>query len=153
MSFCKPKDWDWCRVEKMGCEGCYFNNDNNRYKEMNKTWNKAAHSTTDFCDALILAMQNTGKQFGIKKEIDENKCYVCGNAEPHYCEGCYQKLIENNLKMSIELRDHVSKTYVGSVYDRIMKVLIDDKLEDNYKVNALITLMIVENNKLGGISV
>ena len=31
---CTEKEWDYCRVEKMGCKGCYYENRSN--KEENK---------------------------------------------------------------------------------------------------------------------
>lgn len=27
MKYCTGKEWDHCRVEKMGCKGCYYNDD------------------------------------------------------------------------------------------------------------------------------
>lgn len=38
---CSGKEWDTCRVEKMGCKGCYY--DENKNKEKEKRLKKALH--------------------------------------------------------------------------------------------------------------
>lgn len=41
---CTPKEWDTCRVEKMGCPGCYYckkwKEIKNEPRESNRTWKR-----------------------------------------------------------------------------------------------------------------
>lgn len=71
---CTGKEWDYCNVEKMGCEGCYYNEDNDRNIEIleEKINNIKKYSTYryDWTETDIQTVEHLIKAY--KKLEEEN---------------------------------------------------------------------------------
>lgn len=86
---CTPRQWDHCRVEKMGCGGCYYDH--------------GIHS-----DAKRPHEFNTLR---IPEVVDTTKCLHCGTTVakvglgvPVYCEMCYQKLLSDYQEQQLKIK-------------------------------------------------
>lgn len=86
---CTPKQWDHCRVEKMGCGGCYYDH--------------GIHSNTKHpYEVNTLRIPEAG---------DSIKCLHCGSViaqiglgVPIYCEVCYQDILTKYQKDQLKIK-------------------------------------------------
>lgn len=116
---CTGKEWDHCRVEKMGCEGCYYNEDNDR--DINNLIEELTNVRPDELRAEGLKLFNKINEIiDINKELEEeNRIFALEGSR-------------------VRLKIHIDKNYIPVS-------LVEEKIEE---LNNSIDLAI-DNSKGG----
>lgn len=149
---CTPKEWDGCRVEKMGCEGCTYDVNKSKVvlfpKHKLTTKEEPINQHPDMVkltakvSSLEAAINATGEMLGvILKELDPSKCRHCGGDQPAYCETCYQLLINKIMCLQATEHDHIAKNSVLEFMDALRNILLNGEIADS-KLNKIQALYI-----------
>lgn len=137
---CTPKEWDTCRVEKMGCRGCYYD--------------VPKHILTNKEQPYIIAKPyvELKKQYGsdeikIPKIADTKKCLHCGGENPIYCETCYQLLVTRITALNALEYSHLPKNTVLEFMDALRNIIISGE-KDELKLNKIMQTIIFYEREL-----
>ena len=128
---CTPKEWDGCRVEKMGCEGCSYDVNKNKIVQfpknriVGKQKIESAKLNIKAPDLNVAINVRPNGNIGvIPKELDPSKCRHCGGDQPAYCEECYQLLVNRITCLQVLGHDAVSKNSVLEFMDGLRNILL-----------------------------
>ena len=128
---CTPKEWDGCRVEKMGCEGCNYDVDKNKIVQFPKNRIvseqkiESAKLNIKAPDLNVAINVRPNDNIGvIPKELDPSKCRHCEGDQPAYCEECYQLLVNRITCLQAIGHDTVSKNSVLEFMDGLRNILL-----------------------------
>ena len=128
---CTPKEWDGCRVEKMGCEGCSYDVNKNKIVQFPKNRIvseqkiESAKLNIKAPDLNVAINVRPNDNIGvIPKELDPSKCRHCGGDQPAYCEECYQLLVNRITCLQAIGHDAVSKNSVLEFMDGLRNILL-----------------------------
>lgn len=137
---CTPKEWDTCRVEKMGCRGCYYD--------------IPKHILTNKEQPYIIVKPyvELKKQYGsdeikIPKIADTKKCLHCGGENPVYCETCYQLLVTRITALNALEYSHLPKNTVLEFMDALRNIIISGE-KDELKLNKIMQTIIFYEREL-----
>lgn len=137
---CTPKEWDTCRVEKMGCRGCYYD--------------IPKHILTNKEQPYIIVKPyvELKKQYGsdeikIPKIADTKKCLHCGGENPVYCETCYQLLVTGITALNALEYSHLPKNTVLEFMDALRNIIISGE-KDELKLNKIMQTIIFYEREL-----
>ena len=128
---CTPKEWDGCRVEKMGCEGCNYDVNKNKIVQFPKNRIvgeqkiESAKLNIKAPDLNVAINVRPNGNIGVMpKELDPSKCRHCGGDQPAYCEECYQLLVNKITCLQVLGHDAVSKNSVLEFMDGLRNILL-----------------------------
>ena len=131
---CTPKEWDGCRVEKMGCEGCSYDVNKNNIVQFPKNRIvgeqkiESAKLNIKAPDLNVAINVRPNSNIGvIPKELDPSKCRHCGGDQPAYCEECYQLLVNRITCLQVLGHDAISKNSVLEFMDGLRNILLSDE--------------------------
>lgn len=105
---CGEKERETCNVEKLGCKNCYYDETEERMKDILKSFVDLAGESSiakDLKDDIKATRWAINKIERLEQELEHyknKKCLHCGSNEANYCEQCYQDLIGLNAKLQIE---------------------------------------------------
>lgn len=135
---CTPKEWDHCRVEKMGCPGCYY--DNNASKKDSTSLKIRAEEVKLRYDGE-LKIPEYEEQPCIPDDCNTHFCLHCGKGIPSYCENCYQMIILKNSSLQLQLNCSFPKNTVLEFLDAMRSILINGERPE-LQINELSKLYI-----------
>lgn len=144
---CTPKEWDGCRVEKMGCEGCTYDVNKNKIvqfpknrivgeqkiesaelnikaPDLNVAINVRPNSNIGVIPNDNIGVRPNGNIGVIPKELDPSKCRHCGGDQPAYCEECYQLLVNRITCLQAIGHDAISKNSVLEFMNGLRNILL-----------------------------
>lgn len=128
---CTPKEWDGCRVEKMGCKGCTYDVNKNKIVQFPKNRIvseqkiESAKLNIKAPDLNVAINVRPNGNIGvIPKELDPSKCRHCGGDQPAYCEECYQLLVNRITCLQAIGHDAVSKNSILEFMDGLRNILL-----------------------------
>lgn len=129
---CTPKEWDRCRVEKMGCEGCSYDANKNKIVQFPKNRIvseqkiESAKLNIKAPDLNVAINVRPNGDIGlVPKELDPSKCRHCGGDQPAYCEECYQLLVNRITCLQALSHDAISKNSVLEFMDGLRNILLN----------------------------
>lgn len=86
---CTDKEWDHCRVEKMGCRGCYYSEMEENIKEDVEILNKLLDNDRlhrKYRNPLIEIMNEVNKRTCTYKQLnDDYNTWECSNCKCDWC--------------------------------------------------------------------
>ena len=125
---CTSEEWNHCRVEKMGCSGCYYNENKNENKlEEAKQW------LNDFTNIIAINKQYTITEGRLTKVQESIKTVLKGYEKLQKRNNRQYKLLQKKdkqLENSNNERDEY-KGYYESTYKRF-RHLIESKFIEKY---------------------
>lgn len=153
---CTPKEWDTCRVEKMGCRGCYY--DIPKHILTNKEQPLNQHVLTEppifskAQDIIVKPYVELKKQYGsdeikIPKIADTKRCLHCNGENPVYCETCYQLLVTRITALNALEYSHLPKNTVLEFMDALRNIIISGE-KDELKLNKIMQTIIFYEREL-----
>lgn len=150
---CTPKEWDTCRVEKMGCRGCYYDVPKHilTNKEQPLNQHVLLKPPAFNIEPAVLKKQYGSDELHISDDCDTHKCLHCGSGVPAYCEFCYQAAINRitcleGLNKALELSNCPRNT-VLEFMDALRNIIISGE-KDELKLNKIMQTIIFYEREL-----
>lgn len=139
---CTPKEWDHCRVEKMGCAGCYYDHGIHLLTAEEKPLNFHPLMKKPKLPPIPKVNLKYDGELKIPEIADRAKCLHCNGDNPVYCEPCYQLLI-NRITCLEAITEHTSfpRNTVLEFMDALRNIIISGE-KDEIKLNKIMSTII-----------
>lgn len=158
---CTPKEWDTCRVEKMGCRGCYYDVPKHILTNKEQSLNQHVltrppifnpnelppHSQYNIPPVKLNDPHDYGSEIKIPEIADTKKCLHCSGENPVYCETCYQLLVTRITALNALEYSHLPKNTVLEFMDALRNIIISGE-KDELKLNKIMQTIIFYEREL-----
>lgn len=157
---CTPKEWNTCRVEKMGCRGCYYDVPKHILTNKEQPLNQHVLRKTpifypdkippnsQYLDPVTLKEQyDYDCEIKIPEIVDIKKCLHCNNGKPVYCEACYNLLITKITELNALEHSNFPKNTVLKFMNALRDIIISGE-KDELKLNKIMQTIIFYEKEL-----
>lgn len=141
---CTPKEWNTCRVEKMGCRGCYYDAPIHILTNKEQTLNQHVLRKTP---VTLKEQYGYGCEIKIPEIVDIKKCLHCNNGKPVYCEACYNLLITKITELNALEHSNFPKNTVLKFMNALRDIIISGE-KDELKLNKIMQTIIFYEKEL-----
>lgn len=141
---CTPKEWNTCRVEKMGCRGCYYDAPIHILTNKEQTLNQHVLRKTP---VTLKEQYGYDCEIKIPEIANTKKCLHCNSGKPVYCEACYNLLITKITELNALEYSNFPKNTVLKFMNALRDIIISGE-KDELKLNKIMQTIIFYEKEL-----